>query len=176
MQSIPRRHVNAMRSMPTFARAQFYCTSRVLLCRSSQFGARCLATAARTRAFCSSWRLKPELSRKSRPLFSRRYFTVQCVRHFLKRNETTIAEFRDRILRSSAMDEKVSLVDAYLGELNAKLAEEHTWEGAQLLGFLKRVILYKSVSKTLPLSRFMKIVKDSLETCCRTSSVPSKKI
>jgi len=74
------------------------------------------------------------------------------------------------------MDEKVSLVDAYLGELNAKLTEEHTWEGAQLLGFLKRVILYKSVSKTLPLSRFMKIVKDSLETCCRTSSVPSKKI
>lgn len=60
----------------------------------------------------------------------RRYFTSQCVRLFLKRRESHFSHFRFKFVRSSAMDEKVALVDSFLKWLSAEMADDVMWEGA----------------------------------------------
>nr|CAB3248270.1 GTPase-activating protein and VPS9 domain-containing protein 1-like [Phallusia mammillata] len=60
----------------------------------------------------------------------RRYFTSQCVRLFLKRRESHMLNFRHKFVRSSAMDDKVALVDSFLTWLSSEMADDVMWEGA----------------------------------------------
>jgi len=65
-------------------------------------------------------------------LFFRRYFTAQCVRMFLKQEETSLNRFRTHFFHSMTPDEKVKIIRSYLSFLYGRMVESPIWEGMLL--------------------------------------------